>query len=85
MSYKKSLITASCYYIAKVNIENNNSWSIVFQLVSGYNKEEIKDFAIKIIKEMKDSKSSNIFRCLNKKYSKDEYNNIAGVIMNKKK
>ena len=85
MSYKKSLITASCYYIAKVNIENNNSWSNVFQLVSGYNKEEIKDFAIKIIKEMKVSKSSNIFRCLNKKYSKDEYNNIASVIMTKKK
>ena len=34
---------------------------------------------------MKVYKSSNIFRCLNKKYSKDEYNNIASVIMTKKK
>ena len=85
MSYKKSLITASCYYIAKVNIANINTWPNVFQLITGYNKEEIKDFAVKIIKEMKDSKSSNIFKCLNKKYSKEEYCNIAGVIMSKKK
>ena len=85
MSYKKSLITASCYYIAKVNITNINTWPNVFQLITGYNKEEIKDFAVKIIKEMKDSKSSNIFKCLNKKYSKEEYCNIAGVIMSKKK
>ena len=77
MSYKKSLITASCYYIAKVNITNINTWPNVFQLITGYNKEEIKDFAVKIFKEMKDSKSSNIFKCLNKKYSKEEYCNFA--------
>ena len=72
MSYKKSLITASCYYIAKANLINVNNWSNVFQFVTGYRKDEVKDLAIKIIKEMKDSKNSVIFRCLKTKYSKEE-------------
>ena len=67
MSYKKSLITASCYYIAKANLINVNNWSNVFQFVTGYRKDEVKDLAIKIIKEMKDSKNSVIFKCLKKK------------------
>ena len=84
MSYKKSLITASCYYIAKANLVNINNWSNIFQFVTGYNKDEVRDLAIKIIKEMKDTKNSNIFRCLKKKYSKEEYCNIVDDIMNKK-
>ena len=84
MSYKKSLITASCYYIAKANLVNINNWSNIFQFVTGYNKDEVRDLAIKIIKEMKDTKNSNIFRCLKKKYSKEEYYNIVDDIMNKK-
>ena len=85
MSHKKSLITASCYYIAKANLVNINTWSNIFQFVTGYNKDEVRDLAIKIIKEMKDTKNSAIFRCLKKKYSKEEYFNIADDIMNKKK
>ena len=85
MSHKKSLITASCYYIAKANLVNINNWSNIFQFVTGYNKDEVRDLAIKIIKEMKDTKNSAIFRCLKKKYSKEEYFNIADDIMNKKK
>ena len=84
MSHKKSLITASCYYIAKANLVNINTWSNIFQFVTGYNKDEVRDLAIKIIKEMKDTKNSNIFRCLKKKYSKEEYYNIVDDIMNKK-
>ena len=85
MSHKKSLITASCYYIAKANLVNINTWSNIFQFVTGYNKDEVRDLAIKIIKEMKDTKNSAIFRCLKKKYSKEEYFNIADDIKNKKK
>ena len=84
MSYKKSLITASCYYIAKANLINVNNWSNVFQFVTGYRKDEVKDLAIKIIKEMKDSKNSLIFRCLKKKYSKEEYYNVSDDIIKKK-
>ena len=84
MCYKKSLISASCYYIAKVNILKINLWSNYFQFITGYGKEQIKELAIKIIKEIKNSKNLNIFRCLKKKYSKDEYNNIIDFIMNKK-
>ena len=85
MSYKKSLITASCYYIAKANLVNINTWSNIFQFVTGYNKDEVKDVAIEIIKEMKETKTSSIFRCLRKKYTKEEYFNVADDIMNKKK
>ena len=85
MSYKKSLITASCYYIAKANLINDNTWSNIFQFVTGYKKEDVKELAIKIIKEMKNTKNANIFRCLKKKYSKEEYLSIADDIMNKKK
>ena len=84
MSYKKSLITASCYYIAKANLINVNNWSNVFQFVTGYRKDEVKDLAIKIIKEMKDSKNSVIFKCLKKKYSKEEYYNVSDDIIKKK-
>ena len=85
MSYKKSLITASCYYIAKANLINVNNWSNVFQFVTGYRKDEVKDLAIKIIKEMKDSKNSVIFKCLKKKYSKEEYYNVSDDIIKKNK
>lgn len=85
MSYKKSLITASCYYIAKANLLNINTWSNIFQFVTGYRKEQVKDLAILIIKEMKNTKNMNIFKCLRKKYSKEEYFYIADDIMNKKK
>ena len=84
MSYKNSLITASCYYIAKANLINVNNWPNVFQFVTGYRKDEVKDLAIKIIKEMKDSKNSVIFRCLKKKYSKEEYYNVSDDIIKKK-
>ena len=84
MSYKKSLITASCYYIAKANLININNWPNVFQFITGYRKDEVKDLAIKIIKEMKDSKNSVIFRCLKKKYSKEEYYNVSDDIIKKK-
>ena len=84
MSYKKSLITASCYYIAKANLINVNNWSNVFQFITGYRKDEVKDLAIKIIKEMKDSKNSVIFKCLKKKYSKEEYYNVSDDIIKKK-
>ena len=84
MSYKKSLITASCYYIAKANLINVNNWTNVFQFVTGYRKDEVKDLAIKIIKEMKESKNSVIFRCLKKKYSKEDYFNVSDDIIKKK-
>ena len=84
MSYKKSLITASCYYIAKANLINVNNWSNVFQFVTGYRKDEVKDLAIKIIKEMKDSKNSVIFKCLKKKYAREEYYNVSDDIIKKK-
>ena len=84
MSYKKSLLTASCYYIAKANLINVNNWSNVFQFVTGYRKDEVKDLAIKIIKEMKDSKNSVIFKCLKKKYSREEYYNVSDDIIKKK-
>ena len=84
MSYKKSLITASCYYIAKANLINVNNWSNVFQFITGYRKDEVKDLAIKIIKEMKDSKNSVIFKCLKKKYSREEYYNVSDDIIKKK-
>ena len=84
MSYKKSLITASCYYIAKANLININNWPNVFQFVTGYRKDEVKELAIKIIKEMKDSKNSVIFRCLKKKYSKQEYFYVSDDIIKKK-
>ena len=84
MSYKKSLITASCYYIAKANLINVNNWSNVFQFITGYRKDEVKDLAIKIIKEMKDSKNSVIFKCLKKKYSREEYYNVYDGIIKKK-
>ena len=85
MNYKKSLITASCYYIAKANLINVNTWSNVFQFVTGYKKDEVKDLALKIIKEMKNTQHSNIFKCLKKKYMKDEYFNVVDDIMTKKK
>ena len=85
MSYKKSLLMASCYYIAKANLLSNNTWNNIFQFVTGYKKEEVKELAIKIIKEMKNTKNQNIFKCLRKKYSKEEFLNIADDIMNKKK
>ena len=85
MSYKKSLIAASCYYIAKANLINNNTWPNIFQFVTGYTKDEVKDLAVKIIKEMKNTKNSSIFKCLKKKYTKDEYFNISDAIFNKKK
>ena len=84
MSYKKSLITSSCYYIAKANLLNISPWSNLFQFVTGYKKDEVKELAVMIIKVMKSSKNSNIFRCLKKKYMKDEYYNVVNDIMSKK-
>jgi len=85
MKYKKSLITASCYYIAKANLINVNTWPNIFQFVTGYKKDEVKDLALKIIKEMKNTQHSNIFKCLKKKYMKDDYFNVVDDIMTKKK
>ena len=84
MSHKKSLISASCYYIAKANLLKIDIWPNMLQFVTGYQKEEIKNFAIKIIQEMKNSKNSNLFRFLRKKYSKDEYDKVLEYIINKK-
>ena len=84
MSHKKSLISASCYYIAKANLLNIHNWPNIFQFVTGYNKNEIKEFSIKIIKTMKSSKNSSIFKCLKKKYSKDEYYNVINCVIGKK-
>ena len=84
MSHKKSLISASCYYIAKANILKIDIWSNMLQFVTGYQKEEVKKFAIKIIHEMKNSKNSNLFKFLRKKYSKDEYDKVIEYIINKK-
>ena len=81
---KKSLISASCYYIAKANLLNINTWPSIFQFITGYNKNEIKEFSIKIIKTMKNTKNSNIFKCLKKKYSKSEYYNVVDSIIGKK-
>jgi hypothetical protein len=84
MNHKKSLISASCYYIAKANLLNIKIWPNVFQFMTGYNKNEIKDFSIKIIKTMKNTKNSSIFKCLKKKYSKNEYYNVVDSIIGKK-
>lgn len=84
MSNKKSLISASCYYIAKANILKLNVWPNIFQFVTGYSKKEVKEFSIKIIKAMKNSKNSEIFKCLKKKYSKDEYFKVVDLIIGKK-
>ena len=84
MSHKKSLISASCYYIAKANLLKIDIWPNMLQFVTGYQKEEVKNFAIKIIHEMKNSKNSNLFKFLRKKYSKDEYDKVIEYIINKK-
>lgn len=84
MSHKKSLISASCYYIAKANLLKIDIWPNMLQFVTGYQKEEVKNFAIKIIHEMKNSKNSSLFKFLRKKYSKDEYDKVIEYIINKK-
>lgn len=84
MSHKKSLISASCYYIAKANLLKINIWPNDLRLITGYQKEEVTKFAIKIIHEMKNSKNSNLFRFLRKKYSKEEYDKVIEYIINKK-
>ena len=52
--------------------------------MTGYKKNEIKKFFIKIIKKMKNMKNSYIFKCLKKKYSKSEYYNVVDSIIGKK-
>ena len=84
MSNKKSLISASCYYIAKANLLKINAWPYIFQFITGYSKNEIKQISIKIIKALKNSKNSEIFKCLKKKYSKDEYFKVIDSIISKK-
>ena len=84
MSNKKSLIAASCYYIAKANLLKINVWPNIFQFITGYSKNEIKQISIKIIKAMKNSKNSEIFKCLKKKYSKEIYFNVVDSIIGKK-
>ena len=84
MSNKKSLISASCYYIAKANLLKINAWQNIFQFITGYSKNEIKQISIKIIKALKNSKNSEIFKCLKKKYSKDEYFKVVDSIIGKK-
>ena len=84
MSNKKSLISASCYYIAKANLLKINAWPNIFQFITGYSKNEIKQISIKIIKALKNSKNSEIFKCLKKKYSKDEYFKVIDSIISKK-
>ena len=84
MSNKKSLISASCYYIAKANLLKINAWPNIFQFITGYSKNEIKQISIKIIKALKNSKNSEIFKCLKKKYSKDEYFKVVDSIIGKK-
>ena len=84
MSNKKSLISASCYYIAKANLLKINAWPNILQFITGYSKNEIKQISIKIIKALKNSKNSEIFKCLKKKYSKDEYFKVVDSIIGKK-
>ena len=84
MSNKKSLISASCYYIAKANLLKINAWPNIFQFITGYSKNEIKQISIKIIKALKNSINSEIFKCLRKKYSKDEYFKVVDSIIGKK-
>ena len=84
MSNKKILISASCYYIAKANLLKINDWPNIFQFITGYSKNEIKQISIKIIKALKNSKNSEIFKCLKKKYSKDEYFKVVDSIIGKK-
>ena len=84
MSIKKSLISASCYFIAKANLLKINIWPNIIQFITGYSKNEIKQISIKIIKAMKNSKNSEIFKCLKKKYSKDEYFKVIDSIISKK-
>ena len=52
MCYKKSLISSTCYYIAKANILKMNNWPNIFQFITGYSKNEIRELALKIIKLM---------------------------------
>ena len=84
MSNKKSLISASCYYIAKANLLKINAWPNILQFITGYSKNEIKQISIKIIKALKNSKNYEIFKCLKKKYSKDEYFKVIDSIIGKK-
>ena len=84
MSNKKILISASCYYIAKANLLKINAWPNILQFITGYSKNEIKQISIKIIKALKNSKNSEIFKCLKKKYSKDEYFKVVDSIIGKK-
>ena len=67
MHNKISLISASCYFIAKASFLKSNIWSNIFQFITGYSKNEIKELSIKIIRGMKNSKNSAIFKCLKKK------------------
>ena len=83
MQNKKSLITASCYYIAKVNLLKIKNWPNNFQFLTGYSKNEIKDIAARIVKALKSSKDSAIFKCLKKKYSKDDYFKVIDYIIGK--
>jgi len=84
MRYKKSLIAASCYYIAKANLFKINVWPNIFQFFTGYSKSEIKEASVNIIKTMKNSKNSSIFKCLKIKYSKEEYFKVVDSIIGKK-
>ena len=84
LTHKISFISASCYFIAKANILKINGWSNFFQFITGYSRSEIKELSIKIIKGMKDSKTSDIFKCLKKKYSKEEYYKVVDLIVGKK-
>ena len=84
MCNKKSLISASCFYIAKANLLKINVWPNIFQFFTGYSKKEVKELSIKIITAMKNSKNSAIFKCLKKKYSKDEYFKVVDSIIGKK-
>ena len=81
MKNKKSLISASCYYIAKANLLKINNWPNIFQFLTGYSKNEIKDIAVKIVKALKNSKDSAIFKCLKKKYSKEGYYKVIDYII----
>ena len=84
MSYKKSLISASCYYIAKANLFKINAWPNNFQFLTGYSKNEIKEASMNIIRAMKNSKNSCIFKCLKIKYSKEENFKVVDSIVVRK-
>ena len=84
LSNKISLLSASCYFIAKACLLKINAWPNIFQFMTGYSKNEIKELSIKIIKGMKNSKNSAIFKCLKKKYSKVEYSKIVDLTVAKK-